>query len=132
MSLDAAGVSVVFINDYEGRQQPVLALDIDKVCVCERERESVCVYRIGCSAHPSTHHPPTHTQSHTPSKARYNMESCADAVKGDASVIVRASFFNPSVLFWEPLIEPWCVVCEDPVHASLCVCVCVCVCVRRM
>ena len=69
VSLDMQGVDIVCINDFEGREQPVISLDLDDL----------------------------HIQ----------LELCADTVKGDASVVLRARFYNPSVLFWEPVIEPW-------------------------
>ena len=68
-NLDVAGLEVLFINDYDGRDQPLLELNVEGLHV--------------------------------------ELEQCADAYKGGGHLVLRVRFFNPAVLFWEPVIEPW-------------------------
>jgi hypothetical protein len=68
-NLDVAGLEVMFINDYDGRDQPLLEINVEKV--------------------------------------HLDLEQCADAYKGQGCVWLQARFFNPAVLFWEPVLEPW-------------------------
>lgn len=69
LSVSLAGVEVLFINDYEGLEQPLVEVGMEG--------------------------------------AHFALEQCADAYQGDGGLRLRARFFNPTVLFWEPVVEPW-------------------------
>lgn len=80
LSVSLAGVEVLFINDYEGLEQPLVEVGLED--------------------------------------AHFAMEQCADAYQGDGGLRLRARFFNPTVLFWEPVVEPWEVRCDVSTEAS--------------
>lgn len=80
LSVSLAGMEVLFINDYEGLEQPLLEMGLEDV--------------------------------------HFALEQCADAHHGEGGLRLHTRFFNPTVLFWEPVFEPWELRCDISTEAS--------------
>jgi len=60
---------VVFVNDFEGQELPVLSFHLDDI--------------------------------------QASIETLGDHYTGDGHIMLQSHFFNPYVLRWEPVVEPW-------------------------